>query len=84
MLVLAAWLQMARILTAELAGFYEAYYVAKGIRLIKQQRAKEFKGDGKVRFSSSGHSIRHMQLALYRPAKQVPECLRNSQQRRRW
>jgi hypothetical protein len=40
---------MARILTAELAGFYEAYYAAKGITLIKQKLAREFKGDGKVR-----------------------------------
>eukprot|EP00879_Flechtneria_rotunda_P012381 GHRR01012929.1.p1 GENE.GHRR01012929.1~~GHRR01012929.1.p1 ORF type:complete len:306 (+),score=104.79 GHRR01012929.1:2353-3270(+) len=39
---------MARILTPELAVFYEAYYAAKGIKLIKGQLAKEFKGDGKV------------------------------------
>eukprot|EP00882_Tetradesmus_deserticola_P012891 GHRQ01013663.1.p1 GENE.GHRQ01013663.1~~GHRQ01013663.1.p1 ORF type:complete len:335 (+),score=159.41 GHRQ01013663.1:183-1187(+) len=39
---------MARILTPELAVFYEAYYSAKGIRLIKGLLAKEFRGDGKV------------------------------------
>ncbi|KAF6255444.1 monodehydroascorbate reductase [Scenedesmus sp. NREL 46B-D3] len=39
---------MARIFNAELAAFYEAYYAAKGIRLLKGQLAKEFRGDGKV------------------------------------
>jgi hypothetical protein len=48
---------MARILTPELAGFYEAYYEAKGIRLVKGQLAKEFKGEGKVRCSSCSYSI---------------------------
>lgn len=38
--------QMARILSnAELAGFYEAYYAAKGIKLVKKTLAKEFKGE---------------------------------------
>lgn len=48
-LLLHHLLQMARILTPELAGFYMAYYEAKGIKLLKGQLAKEFKGDGKVR-----------------------------------
>jgi hypothetical protein len=42
-------LQMARILTPELASFYEAYYSTKGIQLVKGQLAKEFRGDGQVR-----------------------------------
>lgn len=50
MLAMPVVLQMARILSnADLAGFYESYYAAKGIKLIKKQLAKELKGEnGKV------------------------------------
>jgi hypothetical protein len=55
-------LQMARILTPELAAFYEAYYMAKGIKLVKGQLAKEFKGDGKVGLAANCLHLACVQL----------------------
>jgi monodehydroascorbate reductase (NADH) len=38
---------LARLFTPELAAFYEAYYAAKGIKLVKKSLVKEVLGDGK-------------------------------------
>eukprot|EP00775_Hariotina_reticulata_P008424 gene8424-8607_t len=45
---------MARLLTPELAAFYEAYYQAKGIKLIKGRLTKAFQAAGKGSLTPAG------------------------------
>ena len=37
---------MPRLFTPEIAGFYEDFYAEKGIKVIKGNYAKSFKGEG--------------------------------------
>jgi monodehydroascorbate reductase (NADH) len=60
---------MARLLTPELAAFYEAYYQTKGIKLIKGRLTKAFQADGKVMTTASilCHHLWRYQPGLPRP-----------------